>query len=453
MKCIIFANDIKIKLIKLYKYHSLNGKAKNASFKNACLHAQASDGGLYFPNHITSINEGIVKRINHSTIEDIAWHVLSPFMGSSMPSRVLQDIIVDSFSFPIPLVEINDRVSILELFHGPTQSFKDVGARFMSRCIRYFAKEIDKKIVVLVATSGDTGGAVVNAFKDIPNIEVVVLYPENGITAMQEMQIAYHGGNIKSIAVKGSFDDCQAMVKQAFNNKDISDKLFLTSANSINVARWIAQQYYYLLLWKMWPAKQNPPIIVVPSGNMGNVSAGVLSMKMGFPFNHFVVAVNANKTFPGFLSTGKITIGSVEQTISNAMDIANPSNLIRLQALFDFDMEEMRKHISSYSISDEQTVSTIKKIYQDYSYLLDPHTAVGYAALETHLENDTNDSHRCVLLSTAHPIKFTNVLSPIVGQQVLDKYVSLCPVPTNNKMSISMEHDFLSLQSFLLSLL
>ena len=280
---------------------------------------------------------------------------------------------------------MNDDISSLELFHGPTLAFKDVGARFMSRCLGYFAKERDQKLIVLVATSGDTGGAVANGFYEVKGVEVVILYPSGKVSSVQEKQLTTLGKNIHALEVSGNFDDCQQLVKQAFADKEINRQLFLTSANSINIARWLPQQFYYFFAWKQWPEKKHPPVISVPSGNFGNLCAAILAHASGLPVQHFIAACNVNDVVPEFLLTGNYQPKKTIATISNAMDVGDPNNFIRILEIFEEDVSELKRMLSAYSISDDETRATIKRVYKQYNYLLDTHGAVGYLSLERYL--------------------------------------------------------------------
>ena len=285
-------------------YYSLNKNAPIVNFKTATIAGQAPDKGLYFPETIPAVNKKLLQHIENYSNAAIAYNVIKPFVGDAIPEYILKDIVEETVNFEIPLVKISDSISSLELFHGPTLAFKDIGARFMSRCLGYFAKERTAKIIVLVATSGDTGGAVANGFYDVPGIEVVILYPSGKVSSVQEKQLTTLGKNIHAIEVNGSFDDCQKMVKETFMDEGLKQKVFLTSANSINVARWLPQQFYYFFLWKQWEDKNNPPTVAVPSGNFGNICAGLLAKKSGLPIKHFIAACNANDTVPDFFNTG-----------------------------------------------------------------------------------------------------------------------------------------------------
>jgi threonine synthase len=314
------------------------------------------------------------------------------------------------------LVTLSENISVLELFHGPTLAFKDVGALFMSRCLGYFMKQGAQPVTVLVATSGDTGGAVANGFFHVEGVRVVILYPSGKVSRVQELQLTTLGENITALEVDGSFDDCQTLVKQAFSDKELNQEIFLTSANSINVARWLPQQIYYFLAWKQWKNKTKPTVISVPSGNFGNICAGLLASHSGLPVTHFIAACNANAVVPEFLKTGVYKPAKAKSTFSNAMDVGDPSNFVRVLELFDKEVEPLKQVMSSESISDTETTSTIRSIYDKYGYLLDPHGAVGCLALQRYLEN--HPEYSGIFLETAHPVKFYEVVEKVTGEKV-----------------------------------
>jgi threonine synthase len=336
----------------------------------------------------------------------------------------------------------------LELFHGPTLAFKDVGARFMSRCLGYFAKERSEKVTVLVATSGDTGGAVANGFYNVPGVDVVILYPSGKVSSVQEKQLTTLGKNIHAIEVAGTFDDCQQLVKQAFADVVLTKKLFLTSANSINVARWLPQQFYYFFAWKQWKEKDLPPVISVPSGNFGNICAGLLAHYSGLPAAHFIAACNANDVVTQYLATGQYQPQKAHATLSNAMDVGNPSNFVRILELFDNEFGKLTNVLSSYSISDNDTRNTIKEVFSRDGYLLDPHGAVGYLALEQHVQQKAGA--KGIFLETAHPVKFFDVVEPIIGKEV-PMPESIKAIVDLKKQSLKMDVRYEDLQSVLLA--
>src|SRR5579859_4972800 len=314
-------------------YYSLNNPAAKVGFKEATIQGQAPDRGLYFPAQIPTLPAGLIGNIADYSREEIAFSVISPYVGDSLPRHELQRIISETIPFDFPLVPITGRIGTLELFHGPTLAFKDVGARFMSRCLGYFVRNSEQPVTVLVATSGDTGGAVASGFFDVEGVNVVILYPSGKVSSVQELQLTTLGQNITALEVNGSFDDCQQMVKEAFADKTLQQELFLTSANSINVARWLPQQFYYFFAWQQWTDKKNPPVICVPSGNFGNICAGLLAHQSGLPAAHFIAACNANDVVPVFLQTGEYKTKAAKPTLSNAMDVANPSNFVRILEL------------------------------------------------------------------------------------------------------------------------
>ena len=398
------------------KYYSLKNKSVFVDFKEATINGQAPDKGLYFPERIPQLSKQWIADIENKSNEQIAFDVIQPYIGNCIPDEELFKIVSETVNFPIPLQPIKSNISSLELFHGPTLAFKDVGARFMSRCLGYFSKEKEQELLILVATSGDTGAAVANGFYNVPGVKVLILFPSGKVSSVQEKQLTTLGNNIHALEVEGSFDDCQALVKQAFFDKELNKKVFLTSANSINVARWLPQQFYYFFAYKQWKEKNNPPIVAVPSGNFGNICAGILAQQSGLPIQYFIAACNANDTVPEFLQTNRYTPKSTVATISNAMDVSDPSNFVRIQEIFHQNIDAIKLNMSSCSISDEETKATIKRVYQEHNYLLDPHGAVGYLALENYLQQHPHE--KGIFLETAHPIKFYNVIEPIVGNSL-----------------------------------
>src|SRR5665213_156722 len=362
-------------------FYNLRQPSEKVDFRTATIQGLGAEKGLFFPESIPRFSPEWIRNIHQYSDAEIAFSVISPYVGNTIPEDILKKIVAETISFDIPLKKINDKISSLELYHGPTLAFKDIGARFMSRCLGYFMKGKSEKITVLVATSGDTGGAVANGFFNVDGVEVVILYPSGKVSSVQEKQLVTLGNNIRPIEIEGNFDDCQQMVKQAFSDKLLNEKLFLTSANSINVARWLPQQFYYLFAWKQWADKNNSPVISVPSGNFGNICAGILAHISGLPVKHFIAACNANKVVPEFLSTQKYKPQKAVATISNAMDVGDPSNFVRILELFQHQFKELKNTLSSVSISDEETRQTIKEVYEKESYLLDPHGAVAYSCL------------------------------------------------------------------------
>jgi threonine synthase len=398
------------------QYYSTNNKSVKADFKEATIQGQAPDKGLYYPSQIPLLPKNFIEGIEKISKEEIALKVIEPYVADAIPSNALQRIVSETIAFDFPLVPITENISTLELFHGPTLAFKDVGARFMSRCLGYFVKNENKKVTVLVATSGDTGGAVANGFYDVDGVNVVILYPSGKVSSTQEVQLTTLGKNITALEVDGNFDDCQHMVKNAFSDADLRKKIFLTSANSINVARWLPQQFYYFFAYQQWKDKNNPPVVCVPSGNFGNICAGLLAYRSGLPAAHFIAACNANDTVPKYLNSGNYQVKKSVATISNAMDVGNPSNFVRILELFDNNFGSLKNVLSSYSISDEETRETIARVFKENNYVLDPHGAVGFLALESYLSKHRDE--KGFFLETAHPSKFYDIIEPVIQQEV-----------------------------------
>ena len=395
------------------KYYSLNHNAPQVSFKEAVIQGLASDRGLYFPETITPLSPTFFDTIENLSNEEIAYQAIQQFVGNEIPEITLRTIIKDTLCFDFPLIEVEKGIFSLELFHGPTMAFKDVGARFMSRCLGHFNKEIkDSKNTVLVATSGDTGGAVASGFLGVKGVEVIILYPSGKVSDIQERQLTTLGQNIKALEVDGVFDDCQDMVKKAFLDESLKHKN-LTSANSINIARWLPQMFYFFFAYKVLKKENKKLIFSCPSGNFGNICAGIIANKMGLPIEHFVAATNVNDTVPRFLENGIYDPKPSKATISNAMDVGNPSNFIRIQELYQNDLEQFNKDFSSFTFSDEETLEAMKTIYKRDGYIAEPHGAVGYLGLKKELENHPNAIG--IFLETAHPIKFLDVVEPALN--------------------------------------
>ncbi len=430
------------------QYFSTNSQSPRVDFKAAAISGQAPDKGLYFPEQIPVLPESFFREIVSLSREEVAFRVIAPYVGDTIPAAILRRIVEETVDFDFPLVQVNDSIFSLELFHGPTLAFKDVGARFMSRCLGYFSQQRTGKVHVLVATSGDTGGAVANGFHNIEGIEVVILYPSGKVSSVQEKQLTTLGGNVQALEVAGSFDDCQRMVKQAFADSELNRKLFLTSANSINVARWLSQQFYYFFAWQQWPFKEQLPVIAVPSGNFGNLCAGLVAHRSGLPAKHFIAACNANAVVPEYFRTGEYLPQPAQPTLSNAMDVGDPSNFVRMLELFDHRFNSLKKLISSYSISDEETRHTLLRVKQQYDYLTDPHGAVAFAAAEKHLAQHPGD--RVIFLETAHPIKFYDVVEPLI-QETIAVPEGLKHTISRQKTSTPIDKDFASLKAFLLA--
>ncbi len=387
-------------------YYSLNKKSPNVSFQEAVVNGLAPDRGLYFPENITPLPKDFIDNIGNYSNEEIAYEAIKQFVGDEIPTEILKKIISETLSFDFPVVEIEENVSTLELFHGPTMAFKDVGARFMARCLGYFNRNNDNEVTVLVATSGDTGGAVADGFLGVKGVDVVILYPSGKVSDIQEKQLTTLGQNITALEVDGVFDDCQDMVKTAFLDNEINP--ILTSANSINVARWLPQMFYFFFAYKQVYKQQKEVVFSVPSGNFGNICAGIMAKKLGLPVKHFVASTNINDTVPNYLINGLYEPKPSKATISNAMDVGNPSNFIRIQELFANNIEALKNTFSSFSFTDNETREAMELIYKKNSYVADPHGAVGYLGSKEYQKENPNDL--CIFLETAHPVKFLDVV-------------------------------------------
>lgn len=397
-------------------YYSLNKQAPSVSFKDAVVQGIAPDRGLYFPENITPLPTAFFETIETLTNHEIAFLAIQQFVGDEIPETKLKEILADVLDFDFPVVELEENVATLELFHGPTLAFKDVGARFMARCLGQFTTNHTKEVTVLVATSGDTGGAVANGFLGVKGVKVVILYPSGKVSDIQEKQLTTLGKNISALEVNGTFDDCQKMVKTAFLDADLLKNMQLTSANSINVARWLPQLFYFLFAYKQAKSQGKEIVFSIPSGNFGNICAGVMAQKLGMPCNHFIASTNVNDIVPNFMKTGKYEPKPSIATISNAMDVGDPSNFIRIRHLYQDDFQTISNNISSYSFTDEETKEAMLKIYNDCSYVADPHGAVGYLGLKKYQEKHPNTYG--IFLETAHPVKFLDIVEDTIRENI-----------------------------------
>ena len=429
-------------------YYSLNKISPNVTFEEATVRGQAPDKGLYFPSSIPTLSKDFIANIKTKSKEEIGFEVMKPFVGESIPDNILQNIINETINFDFPLVNVHNNIYALELFHGPTLAFKDVGARFMSRCLGYFNRNKNHHTTVLVATSGDTGGAVANGFLDVEGVDVIILYPSKKVSTVQELQLTTLGKNITAIEINGNFDDCQTIVKQAFTDVDLNNKFSLTSANSINVARWLPQQLYYFYAYQQWQHDE-APVISVPSGNFGNICAGILAHISGLPIKHFIAACNLNDVVPEFLQTGNYQPKKTIATISNAMDVGNPSNFVRVLELFHQQIHDLKSVLSSYSISDAATKATISKVFNNYNYTLDPHGAVAYYALIDYLGDDIKNNSGGIFLETAHPVKFPETVEEATNKKIKVPQ-SLQHLFNQQKQSVRMNASFNEFKEWLL---
>ena len=390
-------------------YRSLKGKSKKVNFETAVKNGLAKDGGLYFPENVKPLDSNFIKNIGNYSNFEIGYKVINQFIGDSINKNDLKEILSKTIDFNFPVVKLEKNIYSLELFHGPTLAFKDVGARFMANCLGYFNKNKSKLNTVLVATSGDTGAAVANGFYKVEGTNVVILYPKNKVSEIQERQLTTNKNNITALRVNGSFDDCQKIVKKAFIDKELNKKFNLTSANSINVARWLPQSLYYFFAYKKLE-KENL-VFSVPSGNFGNICAGLIAEKLGLPIKHFIASTNINDTIPRYFKSQVFDPKPTIQTVSNAMDVSSPSNFVRIQEMFQ-NFKDLSKIMSSYSFDDIETLKMVKNVYEDKNYVLDPHGAVGYLGLKKYLS--INPEKIGIFLETAHPIKFSKDVEEVI---------------------------------------
>ncbi len=390
-------------------YRSLNGKSKKVNFETAVKNGLAKDGGLYFPENVKPLDSNFIKNIGNYSNFEIAYKVIKQFIGDSINKNDLKEILSKTIDFNFPVVKLEKNIYSLELFHGPTLAFKDVGARFMANCLGYFNKNKSKLNTVLVATSGDTGAAVANGFYKVKGTNVVILYPKNKVSEIQERQLTTNKNNITALRVNGSFDDCQKIVKKAFIDKELNKKFNLTSANSINVARWLPQSLYYFFAYK--ELQKENLVFSVPSGNFGNICAGLIAEKLGLPIKHFIASTNINDTIPRYFKSQVFDPKPTIQTVSNAMDVSSPSNFVRIQEMFQ-NFKDLSKIMSSYSFDDIETLKMLKNVYEDKNYVLDPHGAVGYLGLKKYLS--INPEKIGIFLETAHPIKFSKDVEEVI---------------------------------------
>ncbi|MCD8081805.1 MAG: threonine synthase [Bacteroides sp.] len=432
------------------KYYSTNQMAPEASLQEAVVKGLASDKGLFMPERIKPLPAEFYDTIDQLSFQEIAYRVADAFFGEDVPADVLKEIVYDTLSFDTPLVPVTDTIYSLELFHGPTLAFKDVGGRFMARLLGYFIrKEGQKNVNVLVATSGDTGSAVANGFLGVEGIHVYVLYPKGKVSEIQEKQFTTLGQNITALEVDGTFDDCQALVKSAFMDAELNEKLLLTSANSINVARFLPQAFYYFYAYAQLKklGKAHQAVICVPSGNFGNITAGLFGKQMGLPVKRFIAANNRNDIFYQYLQTGVYTPRPSVATIANAMDVGDPSNFARVLDLYKASHADIAAEISGATYTDQQIRETVKEVWEQTGYLLDPHGACGYRALQEHLRSGETG----VFLETAHPAKFLETVEKIIGEQV-EIPAKLQAFMAGEKKSLPMSKRFEDFKAYLLSL-
>ena len=445
-------------------YHSTNKNAPAASLREAVTKGLAPDGGLYMPERIGRLPDEFFGRMYDMDLQEIALEVAAHFLGGDVPAGELKRIVFDTLDFSIPLVHIHDHLFTLELFHGPTMAFKDVGARFMARLLGYFT-DSDREINVLVATSGDTGSAVANGFCKVPGIRVFVLYPKGLVSPLQEKQFTTLGENITAIEVDGTFDDCQAMVKRAFTDENLNRRHQLTSANSINWARLLPQSFYYFWgvaqLGRMKPEtrttqsnpkpetrnpKPNSVVCAVPSGNFGNLCSGLIAKRLGLRIDHFIAATNINDTVPQYLQNGQFNPRPSVATVANAMDVGNPSNFARISELYNHSHHDISRDVEGFVCTDNQILATIRDVYTRCRYLPDPHGATGYRALKSYLDGHPQSTG--FFIETAHPAKFSEVIKSAIGEDVVLP-PNLARFAGRTKQSVELPATFDALKEFL----
>ncbi|MGA9117816.1 MAG: threonine synthase [Bacteroidota bacterium] len=425
---------------------STSGNGPTVTFQAALKQGIAPDGGLYFPIAIPAMRPEILANLHRHTFQEVALEVARTLLEKEIPDDDLGLLIQESMSFPVPLHVINDSLAILELFHGPTLAFKDFGARFMAKTLAYYHRNEDVERTILVATSGDTGSAVAQGFSAAEGIHVVLLYPSQRVSPTQELQLTTIGGNVTALEIEGTFDDCQRLVKAAFADPELSTRRHLTSANSINIARLVPQSFYYFEAWARRPDKSAPIVFSVPSGNLGNLTGGLLAWRMGLPVQQFIAATNANSVFTDFLTSGSFAPREAIPTLSNAMDVGNPSNLVRIMVLFAGSVENAREMIRSSSVSDDDTQTTITRVHQTHGYMLDPHGAVAFAALERSRKSPARSFG--VVLETAHPAKFLEAYAPEL-RQTISMPDRLSEVLKRRKHAVRLSAKFEDLKEFL----
>lgn len=400
------------------KFYSTNNKALRVSFKDAVFNSLPADKGLYMPQEIPQLDPYFIKNIQQYSLQEIAFTIAQAFIEDDIPADVLRNIIADAINFAAPVKFLSADTAVLELFHGPSYAFKDFGARFMSRVMAYFSGADDALLDVLVATSGDTGGAVALGFLGVTGTRVTILYPKGKVSEIQELQLTTNGQNIRAIEIDGTFDDCQALVKRAFNDPELNEELRLTSANSINIARLIPQTFYYFYAYAQLKAQGSERVVfTVPSGNFGNIGAGLLAFKMGLPVEQFVAATNVNDTVPRFIKSGKYEPKPSVQTLANAMDVGDPSNWVRIQDLFDHNLDNLKGMITTYTYTDKETLAAMEQLHHTYHYVACPHTAIAWLGSQAY-RGEHPGSYGSVFLSTAHPCKFPDAISEEVFRKI-----------------------------------
>ncbi len=430
------------------KFYSTNRQSALASVREAVLRGMPDDGGLYMPERIPRLGKGFFESLRRMSLPEIGVVAGREFFSPEIPESRLEDMFVEALDFPVPLREVAAGLYALELFHGPTLAFKDVGARVMARLMGYFAADLERELTVLAATSGDTGSAVAHAFYGVTGIQVAVLYPSGQISRLQEQQIATLDGNIIPLEMEGTFDDCQRLVKEAFLDGELRRRCSLTSANSINIARWLPQSFYYFFAKGQLDPQDGSLAVSVPSGNLGNVTAGLLARAMGLAVDWFVVSVNSNRAAAEYLESGEYLPRPSLRTVSNAMDVGDPSNIARLMDLYGGRLDRMRDHIAAFGFGDEETLGAVASVYRDTGYVMDPHGAVGYLGLKR-WRGERPEIERGIFLETAHPAKFREDVERATGMEVeIPERLAACL--DKPKRAMRLPAKFSALKEFLL---
>ncbi len=429
------------------KYQSTKNKSSLVNLRTAVLQSLPPDNGLYMPQSIQTLSNNFYKNLDKLSFQDIAYVVAEQYLSEDFSGAEILDIVTEAINFEAPVISLNEHLSIQELWHGPSLAFKDFGARFMANVMSRLVADEDQKLTILVATSGDTGGAVASGFLGVEGVEVIILYPSGKVSPLQEKQLTTLGQNITALEISGTFDDCQNLVKSAFLDNSINQKYLLSSANSINISRLIPQSFYYFEGYKQLENKSQPINFCIPSGNFGNLTAGLLAKRMGLPINKFIAATNINDVVPTYLDSGTFEPKPSITTISNAMDVGNPSNFRRIEDLYNHDWQSTRQDIIGISYSDKQTSRAIKEVQELYDYIIDPHGAVGYLAEKEY--NFLSPGEKTIVLETAHPSKFMPVMEPIVGALKIPE--RLATLSAKEKVAIKMNTDFDGFKAWMLS--
>lgn len=431
------------------KLYSTNDSSNVVDLKEAVMQSLPRDRGLYMPTVVPQIKAEWYSELDQLSITDIAYHICRSLIGDYIPAADMRGIVDRAINFEAPLVQLDDDMASLELWHGPSLAFKDFGARFMAQLMAYFNRGDDRPLTILVATSGDTGGAVAAGFHNTPGIEVIILYPKGKVSHLQEQQLTTLGGNVTALEIEGTFDDCQALVKSAFVDDTLAGQYRLSSANSINIARLIPQSFYYVDAYRQVQDKSKQVVVAVPSGNFGNLTAGLLACRMGCPLHHFIAATNANDVVPRYLRSGNYSPRPSIATISNAMDVGSPSNFTRMLALFDGDHKAMATAISGYALDDDGTGVAMSDIYKQYGYIADPHGAIGFAALQQYMS--TAQGATGIVLETAHPAKFLDVMTAKLPAANVAIPAALQAVAAKQKVAVELSTSYDSFRDWLAS--